>query len=305
MNEKSTLTIVIPAFNEALNLNVVLPALCNTCKQQQWKIIVVNDGSSDNTREILKTFEEPGFFSVVHHKLNKGYGAALKSGIAASDTDYLITMDADGQHNVEDVAKLFACLKKNDADLVIGSRKGTKSASISRGLAKSAIRLLAKILMPVPVYDINSGMKIYNRGLAQKYLNLAPDTMAFSDIMTLVFINNRHLVLEEPITIANRLKGKSTIGVQTLFQTIMEIINILVLFNPMKIFLPISILTFIITLIWGVPLILAGRGVSTGTLLGIVSTLIFFFLGLITEQLSQIRRNQNGNTAIAKEEDEI
>ena len=305
MNEKSTLTIVIPAFNEAPNLNVVLPSLCSTCKQQQWKIIVVNDGSSDNTREVLKTFEEPGFFSVVHHKLNKGYGAALKSGIAASDTDYLITMDADGQHNVEDVAKLFACLKKNDADLVIGSRKGTKSASISRGLAKSAIRLLAKILMPVPVYDINSGMKIYNRVLANKYLNLAPDTMAFSDIMTLVFINNRHLVLEEPITIANRLKGKSTIGVQTLFQTIMEIINILVLFNPMKIFLPISILTFIITLIWGVPLILAGRGVSTGTLLGIVSTLIFFFLGLITEQLSQIRRNQNGNTAIAKEEDEI
>jgi hypothetical protein len=120
----------------------------------------------------------------------------------------------------------------------------------------------------------------------------------------LVFINNRHLVLEEPITISSRLKGKSTIGVQTLFQTVMEIINILVLFNPMKIFLPISILTFIITLIWGIPLILAGRGVSTGTLLGIVSTLIFFFLGLITEQLSQIRRNQNGNSIVAKEEDE-
>ena len=305
MNDSPSLTIVIPAFNEAQNLSVILPAFCETCRQQQWKIIVVNDGSSDNTREVLQSFQEPGFFSMVHHKVNKGYGAALKSGIMASDTDYVITMDADGQHNVEDVTKLFACLKKNDADLVIGSRKGTKSASISRGVAKSAIRLLAKILMPVPVYDINSGMKIYNRGLAQKYLNLAPDTMAFSDIMTLVFINNRHLVLEEPITIANRLKGKSTIGVQTLFQTIMEIINILVLFNPMKIFLPISILTFIITLIWGVPLILAGRGVSTGTLLGIVSTLIFFFLGLITEQLSQIRRNQNGNTAIAKEEDEI
>ena len=305
MNDSPSLTIVIPAFNEAQNLSVILPAFCETCRQQQWKIIVVNDGSSDNTREILQSFQEPGFFSMVHHKVNKGYGAALKSGIMASDTDYVITMDADGQHNVEDVTKLFACLKKNDADLVIGSRKGTKSASVSRGLAKGAIRLLAKILMPVPVYDINSGMKIYNRALARKYLNLAPDTMAFSDIMTLVFINNRHLVLEEPITIAHRLKGKSTIGVQTLFQTIMEIINILVLFNPMKIFLPISILTFIITLIWGVPLILAGRGVSTGTLLGIVSTLIFFFLGLITEQLSQIRRNQNGNTAITKGEDEI
>jgi hypothetical protein len=76
----------------------------------------------------------------------------------------------------------------------------------------------------------------------------------------------------------------------------MEIINILVLFNPMKIFLPISVLTLFITAIWGTPLIIEGRGVSTGTLLGVISAIIFFFLGLITEQLSQIRRNQKDNT---------
>ena len=116
--------------------------------------------------------------------------------------------------------------------------------------------------------------------------------MALSDIITLVCINNRHLVLEEPITISSRLKGKSTIGMQTAFQTVMEIVNVLMLFNPMKIFLPIAALTFTLTLIWGVPLVLAGRGISTGTLLGIIASMIFFFLGLITEQLSQIRRNQ-------------
>ena len=304
MNEKSALTIVIPAFNEAESLIVILPSLVESCRQQHWKLIVVNDGSSDATKDVLAPFQNPDLLTVVHHKLNKGYGAAIKSGILACDTEYVITMDADGQHRVEDVAKLLTCLQKNDADMVVGSRKGTKSATVSRGMAKGIIRLLAKILMPVPIYDINSGMKIYSTKLARSYLHLAPDTMAFSDIITLVFINNRHLVLEEPITIGNRLKGKSTIGVQTLFQTIMEIINILVLFNPMKIFLPISLLTFIITLLWGIPLILAGRGVSTGTLLGIVSTLIFFFLGLITEQLSQIRRNQKGNILDLKEEDD-
>ena len=304
MNEKSALTIVIPAFNEAESLIVILPSLLESCRQQHWKLIIVNDGSLDATKDVLAPFQNPDLLTVVHHKLNKGYGAAIKSGILACDTEYVITMDADGQHRVEDVAKLLACLQKNDADMVVGSRKGTKSATVSRGMAKGIIRLLAKILMPVPIYDINSGMKIYSTKLARSYLHLAPDTMAFSDIITLVFINNRHLVLEEPITIGNRLKGKSTIGVQTLFQTIMEIINILVLFNPMKIFLPISLLTFIITLFWGVPLILAGRGVSTGTLLGIVSTLIFFFLGLITEQLSQIRRNQKGNILDLKEEDD-
>ncbi len=177
--------------------------------------------------------------------------------------------------------------------MIVGSRKGTKSASIFRGIGKSLIRMIAKILMTVPIHDINSGMKIYRTDLAQKYLSLTPNSMSFSDIITLCFINNRHLVLEEPIQINPRMKGESTISMETAFQTVMEIINIVVLFNPMKIFLPISILTLLITLAWGVPLIVEERGVSVGTLLGFISAILFFFLGLIAEQLSLIRRNQN------------
>jgi glycosyltransferase involved in cell wall biosynthesis len=292
MNEKSLLTIVMPAYNEAENLVEVLPPLIEFCRPRNWKIILVNDGSTDNTKETVMPFQRDDSFIAIHHKLNKGYGAAIKSGIQACNTKYVVTIDADGQHNTADIEKLFSCMQRNDADMVVGSRRGSKSETVSRGIGKSIIRTIAQMLMQVPIYDINSGMKIYPTALACKYLHLAPDTMAFSDIITLVFINNRHLVLEEPITISSRLKGKSTIGMQTAFQTIMEIVNILVLFNPMKIFLPIAALTLIITLIWGLPLVFAGRGISTGTLLGIISTLIFFFLGLITEQLSQIRRNQ-------------
>ncbi|HJW29107.1 MAG TPA: glycosyltransferase family 2 protein, partial [Saprospiraceae bacterium] len=271
---------MIPAFNEAENLVEILPPLLDYCHQRNWKIILVNDGSRDKTKETLLPFQADESFLAIHHKLNKGYGAAIKSGIQACDTTYVLTMDADGQHHTSDIEKLFSCLQRKDADMVVGSRKGIKSESLSRSIGKSIIRTVAQMLMQVPIYDINSGMKIYSTALARKYLHLVPDTMAFSDIITLVFINNQHLVLEEPITISSRLKGKSTIGMQTAFQTVMEIVNILVLFNPMKIFLPISVLTLILTLIWGVPLVLAGRGISTGTLLGIVSTLIFFFLGL-------------------------
>ena len=276
------LTVVIPAYNEAENLVEILPPLIHFCEQRNWRIMLVNDGSTDNTKEILLTFQNSTSFKAIHHKLNKGYGAAIKSGIQACDTPYVITIDADGQHRIEDIEKLYNCLVRKDADMVVGSRKGTKSETVSRGIGKSIIRTIAQMLMQVPIYDINSGMKIYHTALARKYMHLAPDTMAFSDIITLVFINNRHLVLEEPITISSRLKGKSTIGMQTAFQTVMEIVNILVLFNPMKIFLPIALLTFVLTVIWGLPLIIAGRGVSIGTLLGVVSTLIFFFLGLIT-----------------------
>ena len=289
----SDLTVIIPAFNEEDNLQTILPPLISYCRENNWQIILVNDGSRDRTREILREFEYETLLQVIHHKLNKGYGAAIKTGIKYCETDYLITFDADGQHYMEDIEKLVNCLIARDADMVVGSRKGLKSATVSRGLGKWIIRLIANIMMTVPIHDINSGMKIYRTDLAQKYLYLTTDTMSFSDVITLIFINNRHLVVEEPIRIRERTTGRSTIGFQTAFQTVMEIINIVILFNPMKIFLPLSLVTFVITMSWGVPLAWQGRGVSSATLLGIVASLLFFLLGLITEQLSLIRRNQH------------
>jgi glycosyltransferase involved in cell wall biosynthesis len=286
------LTVIIPSFNELENLMVFLPPLIGHCRDNNWKIILVDDGSKDKTTDYLKNFDEDPVISVIRHKLNKGYGAAIKSGISACETEYLITFDADGQHYMEDIDKLCDCLVANDADMVVGSRRGIKSSSHYRNLGKWMIRLVARIMMTVPVHDLNSGMKIYRTDLAKKYLYLTTDTMSFSDVITLVFINNRHLVLEESIGIRERTNGKSTIGLQTAFQTLMEIIHIVILFNPMKIFLPLATVCFIVTLAWGIPLALQGRGVSIGTLLGIVSTLLFFLLGLITEQLSLIRRNQ-------------
>ena len=292
MNETNQLTVIVPAYNEAKNLTLFLPPLISFCRENNWRIILVNDGSTDSTVQFLKEYMNEPALTVLHHKLNKGYGAAIKTGILACETEYLITFDADGQHYLEDIGKLLAFLKKHDADMVVGSRKGLKSTSYYRGIGKRIIRLLARIMMTVPVHDINSGMKVYRTDLAKNYLYLTPDTMSFSDVITLIFINQRHMVLEEPIRIKERTNGESTIGIQTAFQTVMEILNIVILFNPMKIFLPLSILCLFVSLVWGIPLVWEGRGVSIGSLLGIVSTLIFFLLGLITEQLSQIRRNQ-------------
>ena len=308
MTEASQLTVIVPAFNEAENLGIILPSLIDLCRQHNWKIIIVNDGSQDDTKEILESFIHPSLpgkpacrtgrgpevrlITVIHHKLNKGYGAAIKSGISACDTECCITIDADGQHRLEDIERLFGCLRTTDADMIVGSRKGERSASYSRGIGKIIIRFIAKLLMPVPVQDINSGMKVYRTELAKKYIHLVPDTMSYSDVITLIFINNRHLVLEEPITINPRLNGKSTIRVETAFQTVMEIINIVILFNPAKIFLPLSAIFIISGLVVGLPILIAGRGVSTGSMLGISAGIFFFLLGLVAEQLSALRKNR-------------
>jgi glycosyltransferase involved in cell wall biosynthesis len=295
------LTVIIPAFNEAETLGVILPPLIELCIQSNWKIIVVNDGSTDNTKKVVaglsddytsNTGPNGDIVTVIHHKLNKGYGAAIKSGIAACTTEYCITFDADGQHQLADIGHLFEIMKSRDADMVVGSRKGVKSASYSRGVGKSIIRFIAKMLMPVPVQDINSGMKVYITELAKRYLHLVPDTMSASDVFTLIFINNRHLVIEEPISITPRLKGKSTIRVETAFQTVMEIINIVILFNPAKVFLPLSGIFLITGIVVGLPILLAGKGVSIGSMLGISAGIFFFLLGLVAEQLSALRKNK-------------
>ena len=162
------LTVIIPAFNEAQSLPLLLPEVFAYCAGQQWKIIVVNDGSTDGSKEILSHYEKNDSFRVIHHKLNKGYGAALKSGLLACDTKYAVTIDADGQHYLEDIDNLLANMVSHDADVVVGSRKGAVSDSSYRGLGKGIIRTLAKMLMTVPIHDLNSGMKIYDTALAKK-----------------------------------------------------------------------------------------------------------------------------------------
>ena len=180
---------------------------------------------------------------------------------------------------------------EKDADLIVGSRKGNNKASgWYRELGKSIIRSVARLMMPLTIYDINSGMKMYDTQLAQKYIDICPNSMAFSDIIGLIFIYQRNYVLEVPISIKNRFAGKSTIGVRTAFDTVLEIINIVTLFNPMRIFLPLSIVFTIISIIWEIPIFLKGYGVSTGALLGFISGLLLFLLGLIAEQLGNIRR---------------
>ncbi len=143
--------------------------------------------------------------------------------------------------------------------------------------------------MHVPIYDINSGMKVYRTSLAKQYLPLCPDNMPFSEIITLIFIYNKHYVIEHPIWIMERRSGISSVSTRTAFETVLEILHMVVLFNPLRVYLPLSIIGILAGFVWGIPFVLKGEGVSVGAMLGIVSGLIFFLLGLLAEQLSLMR----------------
>jgi len=289
MQEKE-LSIIIPAYNEEESLKANLPEILTFCKNNGIVLIVTNDGSKDKTLDVLHQFSSDPNLIIVNHKLNKGYGGAIKSGVMASETKYVITIDADGQHYLEDVLKLYNRIKETDADMVVGGRQ-IANENWYRKTGKGLIRRIAKFLMPINIHDINSGMKIYNASLGKKYLKLCPDTMAFSDVIALVFISQRHLVLEDKISVKPRETGESTINTRTAFDTIMEILNVVILFNPMRVFLPVSVILCVAGIAWGVPIVLKGNGVSVGAMLAIVTGVIFFFLGLIAQQLSEIRKN--------------
>ena len=290
---KNNLSIIIPAYNEEESLKLYLPKLINFCELNKFQLIIVDDGSKDKTLDLCNMYADTSeIINVVSHKVNKGYGGAIKTGIETATTKYIITIDADGQHNFKDVENLYKEIQLSNADMIVGSRESYKDKSKFRGFGKKIIRGFANLLMKIEVYDINSGMKIYRTELAIKYINLCPDGMSYSDTILLVFINFRHKVLEIPISINDRISGVSTIGAMTAIETIREIFNIIILFNPLKVFVPVSIFIFVLSLIWGIPLVLEGSGVSVGTLLGLMTSFLVFSIGFIAEQISQIRKNQ-------------
>jgi glycosyltransferase involved in cell wall biosynthesis len=289
------LTVVVPIYNEVGSLPDFLPRLVQYCRARNWKLILINDGSRDNSLEILKRHESPPQITVISHKVNRGYGGALKSGIAAADTTYVVTIDGDGQHNPEDIDGLLALAMEKDADLVVGNRGQVRNTDWYREIGKWFIRRFTRILMPLPIHDLNSGFKLYDTKLAQKYLDLCPDSMAFSDVVTLIFINQHNLVLEHEIRVNQRQEGKSSINTLTAVETVIEILNLTMMFNPLRIFLPLSVICIGFGLLWGTRIVLLGRGVSVGAMLAIVTGLLFFVIGLIASQLAAIRMGLYNN----------
>jgi glycosyltransferase involved in cell wall biosynthesis len=299
-SETALLSVIVPIYNEAASLPGLLAELYPYSCDRKWKLILVNDGSNDGTHLILKDYEKYPGIKIIQHKVNRGYGGALKTGFLEADTRYVVTIDADGQHELDDIDELLRFTLEKDADLVVGGRGKGSFSGLYRNIGKWMIRKFAALLMPIHISDLNSGFKLYNTELVQRYLSLCPDSMAFSDVITLIFIKKRHLVLEHPITIKKRARGKSTITTFTAIQTVMEIINIAMLFNPLRIFLSLSVLCIGFGFAWGIPILLRARGVSVGAMLAIVTGLLFFFIGLIAEQLSSMRlglldRNHNHN----------
>jgi glycosyltransferase involved in cell wall biosynthesis len=289
ISETPLLTVVVPIYNEEQALPAFASCLIELCHSRGWMTVFVNDGSCDQTGQILDQLSTSQEVRVVHHKVNRGYGGALKTGISHVTTPFLVTMDGDGQHDPDDVARILEFAIEHDADMVVGKRDELRASGAYRTFGKFLIRSFTNILMSLPITDLNSGFKFYRTEAVKRYMTVCPDSMAFSDVITLVFLNEHNLVLEYPIQVIPRKTGQSTINTFTAFETVIQVLNIALMFNPLKLFLPLSAFCILVGFGWGIPFVLLGRGVSVAAMLAIVTGLLFFVVGLIASQLSAIR----------------
>ncbi len=124
-------------------------------------LIIVNDGSKDETLNILKEHEGSERFAFYSHKVNRGYGGAIKTGIRNAVTEYVITIDADGQHDLSDVIALHEMIINTDADMIVGSRLAHKDASLYRGIGKGLIRSLFNIPFSYSATTIRLNESLY------------------------------------------------------------------------------------------------------------------------------------------------
>ncbi|MCC5945679.1 MAG: glycosyltransferase family 2 protein [Bernardetiaceae bacterium] len=279
-------TVVIPAFNEGDVIEKVLEPLK---KLENLEIIVIDDGSSDDTAEKARAMG----VRVISHPVNRGYGAALKTGMKAAETEFVATYDGDGQHRLEDIKKLMEIAP--DYDMVVGARGKDSHRPLMRRPGKAVLAWLVNMLSKRKIPDFNSGLRVFRTAVIRKYLHLMPDGFSLSTTSTVALNSMGYGVKYVPIQVLKREGRKSSVKMaRDGMRTIMLIINLTVLFNPMRIFLPVSFVCFALSFLYFVLYAFLIRiHVTASMTLLFVTGMLIFFLGIVCEQISAIRREIN------------
>lgn len=287
MSGSFNLSIVIPVFNEEGVISEVLQELLQFAQGKDWEIIVVDDGSTDKTAEKIAFFD----VKLIRNLSNKGYGASLKAGIRQAGADHILIMDGDGQHNPKEIDKLLPFTE--DYTLVVGSRNTIFHSDFWRMPGKWFITSLANYLTRQKIPDLNSGFRIFNKKFILKYLAICPDRFSFSTTSLIAFLSDGHPVKFIDIEIRKRI-GKSTVTVKTGLETILLVLRIVALFNPLRIFIPVSFVmssTGIFYFLFSY--LVLDRGSISALFIFLIGSLIFFF-GLVSDQIARFRRELTG-----------
>ena len=287
MNKKNLISIIIPAFNEESGIYIGLDRLVEMELQNKYEIIYIDDGSTDKTAEIIRRYPVKLF----RHNVNKGYGAALKTGIRKASGSKLIILDSDGQHDpkhIEDIVKML-----DEFDMVIGERSEDSVQVKRRQKGKRLIRWIGEYLVEQRLPDYNSGFRGFHKEEMMGMLHLMPNGFSFSTTSTLAFLKEGYTIGTFPIYVGARVGRKSNVKfAKDGTKTLLLIFRIIMLFNPLKIFFPASVIAMIAGLSFGIyGYFLAGRFSNSAIILMILG-MFLFFIGLVDDQIAMLNRKQ-------------
>ena len=276
-------SVLIPAYEEE---SAIADIIAEIRALGRWKeILVVDDGSSDRTVEEARKAGA----KVIRHPYNKGNGAAVKSAVRAAEGDFILLMDADGQHPPAEITKLID--KLPDYDLVVGARSFGGQATLSRGLGNGALNRFASMLSGFRITDLTSGFRAAHRDRFREFVHLFPNGFSYPATSTLAFIKAGFNVTFVPI------EGKKRAGHEKSkmrpwregWRFVMLILRMVTLFSPLRIFFPISLVFFLLGFGYMVYTIVDEMHVTNTSVLLITGAAVLFLFGLLSEQIAALR----------------
>jgi glycosyltransferase involved in cell wall biosynthesis len=236
MENYSGFTVIIPVYNECVSIGSTISEIKKL--SGKFEIVVVDDGSTDGTLELaMKTGVK-----VLRHNENRGYGASLKTGIRNARYNKIVITDGDGTYPNEKITELVKIFENENLDMVVGARTSRNvKIPLLRRPAKWFIAKLAIFLTNKKIPDLNSGLRVMKKSVVQKYIRLLPDGFSFTTTITIAMLTNTYNVKYVPIDYFKR-SGKSKIRpLRDTFNFVVLIIRMVLYFDPLKIFLPLSL----------------------------------------------------------------
>lgn len=274
------ISIVIPAYNEEAVIGQILDELQ---AGDYYEIIVVDDGSTDNTITVAQAHGA----TVVRHPYNIGNGAAVKTGIRAASGDVIVLMDADGQHPPSNIPRLVSYI--GDYDMVVGARSAASDAQMYRRVANALFNRYASYIVGYPIPDLTSGFRVIKASLVKRFVYLLPNGYSYPSTITIAMFRSGFRVRYEPIISPARIGVSKIRPLKDGLRFLMTITRLGTMFVPLKVFLPVSLLFFSVGTGYGAWLLIYRSRFSNMAVLLIMIGVVVFLIGLIAEQIALLR----------------
>lgn len=275
-------TVVIPCFNEANGIARVVAEIHSALASHPapYEILIVDDGSRDGS---LAAARATGA-RVLSHRSNRGYGAALKTGIAAAAHNTIVIVDADLTYPPSYIPRMLDLLQSND--MVVGARTGSNvHIPLLRRPAKWLLNRLANYLTNTRIPDLNSGLRCFRRETAAQYFGILPDQFSFTTTITLAMLCDKYAVAYLPIDYLPR-EGRSKIVPWDAASFFVLILRTAMLFRPLRVFLPVVLLCLLYGIVKMSIDLTHQPNISASALLAFVSALQILLIGMVGDAIA-------------------